>query len=75
MLIQSHDGYIEFLPSIPNTWKASGAVKGMRARGNYTVDFAWKNGKITNYKITSPLSKKVKIKINGVVKEVTATRV
>lgn len=73
MLIQSHEDYVEFLPSVPDLWKASGAVKGMRARGNYTVDFAWKDGKVTSYKITSPKPTQLKVKINGSIKKVTST--
>jgi len=73
MLLQSHDGFIEFIPAIPELWKSSGEVKGLKARGNFTVDMKWKDGRISNYRITSPVAKKVKIKINGAVKEVTAT--
>jgi alpha-L-fucosidase 2 len=70
MLIQSHAGFIELLPAIPDSWKASGEIKGMRARGNYTVDFQWKDGKVTRYRITSTEPHKVKIKVNGEMKEV-----
>src|SRR5258708_7605118 len=54
MLIQSHAGYIELLPAMPNAWKSSGQVKGLKARGNFTLDFQWKDGKITEYRVTSP---------------------
>ncbi len=74
MLMQSHAGFIDLLPAIPDNWKVYGQVKGLKARGNFTVDFSWKEGKITNYKITSPQPRKVKIKINGVIKEITASR-
>jgi len=75
MLIQSHEGYINLLPAIPDTWKATGEVKGLRARGNFTVDFKWKDGKVTSYKVTSTTPGKVKIKVNGVIKTVTAQKV
>jgi len=65
MLIQSHEGYINLLPAIPDSWKARGSVKGLKARGNFTVDFAWKDGKVISYQITSPQAKKVKLKVNG----------
>lgn len=65
MLIQSHEGYINLLPAIPDSWKAQGSVKGLKARGNFTVDFAWKDGKVINYQVTSPQAKKVKLKVNG----------
>ena len=71
MLIQSHAGKVELLPAIPDAWKASGTVKGLKARGNYTVDFAWKDGKISNYKLHSVKNKKVTLVVNGITKEET----
>jgi alpha-L-fucosidase 2 len=75
MLIQSHEGYINLLPAIPDSWKATGEVKGLRARGNFTVDFKWKDGKVTSYRVRSTTPAKVKIKVNGVMKTVTAQKV
>jgi alpha-L-fucosidase 2 len=64
MLVQSHDGTITLLPSLPASWN-KGKVTGLRARGNFTVDLAWDDGKVTHYRIASPESKKVTVKING----------
>jgi alpha-L-fucosidase 2 len=74
MLLQSHEGYINFLPAIPDVWKAEGSVKGMKARGNITVDFAWKDGKVVSYKLYSPTQKRAKVMIDGVVKEVAVEK-
>jgi len=72
MLLQSHAGFIELLPALPDAWRSSGTVKGLKARGNFTVDMEWKDGKITKYRISSPVQKKVKVKVNGILTEIRA---
>jgi alpha-L-fucosidase 2 len=73
MLLQSHAGEIELLPALPKTWP-TGAVKGLRARGGFTVDIAWKDGKVTSYHISSPQRQTAKVRVNGEVKTVTASK-
>lgn len=74
MLLQSHDGFIDLLPAIPDAWKASGNVTGLKARSNFTVDFAWKNGLVTSYKIRTDVPRKVKVNLNGTIKEILAVK-
>jgi alpha-L-fucosidase 2 len=74
MLLQSHAGYIELLPAIPDVWKSSGQVKGLKARGNITVNFAWKNGRITSYQLLSPNNKTARLKVNGVLTNAHVTK-
>jgi alpha-L-fucosidase 2 len=73
MLLQSHQGEIELLPALPQAWP-TGSVKGLRARGNITVDLAWKDGILTSYRLASPESKQVKVRVNGEVKTVTTEK-
>ena len=72
MLVQSHDGTITLLPALPSAWK-DGKVTGLRARGDFTVDFKWQDGEVTDYRIISPKPSEVKVKINGTLKSHTTT--
>lgn len=79
MLMQSHeltpDGQpiIRLLPALPTTW-ATGSAQGLRARGNFTVDLNWQDGKVTDYRISSPKPGPVTIVLNGETKTVPAQR-
>ena len=70
MLLQSQAGEIHLLPALPRAW-AEGSVTGLKARGNVTVDIAWKDGKLTSATLRSPVAAKATVRFNGRTQTVT----
>jgi alpha-L-fucosidase 2 len=61
MMLQSHDGAVHVLPSVPDRWK-DGKVSGLVARGGFVVDIEWKDGKVTMLKVRSDLGGNLRIR-------------
>ena len=70
MLLQSHSGYIDILPALPDVWK-DGEFKGLMARGGFSVSCRWKDGIITDCTVTGKKGHSSRIKINGEMIEFT----
>jgi alpha-L-fucosidase 2 len=62
MLLQSQEGYIEFLPSLPNEWK-DGSFFGWCARGGAVVDAQWANAILNKVVIKATVDNTFKIKM------------
>ncbi len=52
MLLQSEPDEIDLLPALPDAWP-SGAVRGLCARGGFTVDFTWQEGRLKSATVHS----------------------
>lgn len=70
MLLQSQTGVIELLPALPDAWPA-GEVKGLKARGNVTVDEVWENGKLKSVSMISPQTQTRTLQYAGKRKEIS----
>ncbi len=73
MLIQSHEGFIDILPALPDVW-AEGYFRGLTARGGFSVDAQWKNKTVTKLSVTSLAGEKLIIKANGKLTEISTEK-
>ena len=64
-VLQSCCGEIHFLPALPPAWE-NGSVKGMAARGGFTVDFEWSGGRVTQAQVVSEAGNRAIIRLDGV---------
>ena len=68
MLMQSHMGFIHLLPALPDAWQ-KGSIKGLCAKGNFTVDIYWDNGRLTKAVILSGSGEPCQVRYGDKVKK------
>ncbi|MFF1595611.1 glycoside hydrolase N-terminal domain-containing protein [Streptomyces sp. NPDC058286] len=71
MLVYSRPGHIELLPALPDAWADSGSVKGAGARGGFTVDMSWREGRVREATLHSVGGREAKVTAGG--RSVTVT--
>jgi alpha-L-fucosidase 2 len=59
---------IHLLPALPDAW-STGSIKGLKARGGFVVDMAWKDGKLTEAKIKSLKGRPLAVKYSDQLRE------
>ncbi|MDG3582325.1 glycoside hydrolase family 95 protein [Galbibacter pacificus] len=69
LLLQSHEGFLRILPTLPENWK-TGKISRLIARGNIEVGITWNNGKLVTLTLLSPINKSVDVKYGSTTKTI-----
>ncbi len=70
MLIQSHEGLLSLLPTLPAKWD-HGSFRGLRARGGYEVNVKWEDFSVTEINIKAVRPGEVTIELPETQKKIT----
>lgn len=62
MLIQNHEGYVEFLPCLPVEWK-DGSFKGLCLKGGAEATAEWTNAVINKASLKATVDQVLKVKV------------
>ena len=65
LLVQSHEGYVEFLPALPSKWH-TGQFAGLCVRGGAEASAQWRQGKAVELGLKAQVAGTFKVKLpNG----------
>ena len=64
MLLQNTPRGVYLLPALPSAW-ADGHFKGLKAKGGFTFDVAWKDGKIVETRVHSAAGGECRLYLPG----------
>jgi alpha-L-fucosidase 2 len=67
MLVQSQEGEINLLPALPREWP-TGNVSGLCARGDFTADIQWRDGKLQSATIHSGAGGHCRVRYGSIIK-------
>ncbi len=70
MLMQSRRGELRLLPALPKAWK-NGSVKNFRAQDGVKVSFAWADGKLSSFELTSAEDQFLRVVFDGMEQSVS----
>lgn len=74
MLVHSRPGRIELLPALPDAWAEDGRITGVGARGGFSVDVSWRDGKVRQAVIRSVGGRTTEVTAGGVTRTVRLGR-
>ena len=73
MLVQSTQNEITVLPALPTRWR-EGSLKGVRVRGGGKADLAWKEGRLTDFRLQVDHDAHYRVLYNGISADLSIKR-
>lgn len=69
MLMQSADGAVHLLPAVPDVWRASGSISGIKAIGGFEiVEMEWKDAQLIKVVVKSNLGGNLRLRVPNALK-------